>query len=406
MSWRWFVPGRIEIAGKHTDYAGGHSLVAAIPRGFVVAASAQPGAIVRVHDARLGERVAIDHRTPEGAAPDGWARYIDVVVRRLARDFPGADLGTEITIASDLPTAAGLSSSSALVVGISTALIARGRLDERDEWRRAIHSKTDLAGYLGAVENGLSFSTMPGATGVGTHGGSEDHTAILCCRADTVSAYSYMPVRHVTDAPMPAEWAFVVATSGVEAHKAAGARDKYNRASLATQALVEVWRRGGGAAGQTLAQILGTAGAAEELRSRIARLRHPDFAATELTTRLDHFAREDARVLPFAEAFRRADVDGIAALARVSHDEADRLLDNQIPETRALASLAYESGAFAASAFGAGFGGSVWALAPAAAAEAVAQRWSAAYRRRFPARGAAQTFVTRPGPGVTELAER
>ena len=29
-----FVPGRIELLGKHTDYAGGHSLVCASQRGF------------------------------------------------------------------------------------------------------------------------------------------------------------------------------------------------------------------------------------------------------------------------------------------------------------------------------------------------------------------------------------
>ena len=406
MTRRWFVPGRIEVAGKHTDYAGGRSLVAAIPRGFTVAASPRRDTWIRVHDARLHEDAAIDYAATSETSREGWPRYLDVVVRRLARDFPGSELGADIEIASDLPTAAGLSSSSALVVGLSTALIALARLDRRDDWRQAIHSKTDLAGYLGAVENGLAFSSMPGAAGVGTHGGSEDHTAILCGRAETVSVYSYVPVRHVTDAPMPAEWAFVVAASGVEAHKAAGARDRYNRASLATQALVDVWRRGGGAAGQTLAQILKTAGAAEELQSRIGRLPHPDFTATELTIRLEHFAREDARVLEFADAFRRADVEGVGALARASHDDADRLLDNQIPETRALASLAYDAGAFAASAFGAGFGGSVWGLAPRRHADEVAARWLAAYRDRFPMRTTAEAFVTRPGPSVTDLDER
>jgi len=29
-----FVPGRIEVLGKHTDYAGGRSLVCATERGF------------------------------------------------------------------------------------------------------------------------------------------------------------------------------------------------------------------------------------------------------------------------------------------------------------------------------------------------------------------------------------
>jgi galactokinase len=36
--WRRFTPGRIEIFGKHTDYAGGHSLLAAVPRGIALVA--------------------------------------------------------------------------------------------------------------------------------------------------------------------------------------------------------------------------------------------------------------------------------------------------------------------------------------------------------------------------------
>ena len=35
----WYVPGRVEVLGKHTDYAGGRSLLAATERGFVFAAA-------------------------------------------------------------------------------------------------------------------------------------------------------------------------------------------------------------------------------------------------------------------------------------------------------------------------------------------------------------------------------
>ena len=35
-----FVPGRIEVLGKHTDYAGGRSLLATTERGFCVVATA------------------------------------------------------------------------------------------------------------------------------------------------------------------------------------------------------------------------------------------------------------------------------------------------------------------------------------------------------------------------------
>ena len=51
-SWTWFVPGRIEVFGKHTDYAGGRSLLAAVPRGFAVVAGSREDQLVRVIDAR------------------------------------------------------------------------------------------------------------------------------------------------------------------------------------------------------------------------------------------------------------------------------------------------------------------------------------------------------------------
>jgi galactokinase len=107
--------------------------------------------------------------------------------------------------------------------------------------------------------------------------------------------------------------------------------------------------------------------------------------------RLDHFIGEDARILPAVDAFRHADTDALAGLARKSQADAERLLGNQIDETIALAKRAREHGAFAATSFGAGFGGSVWALAPADTAEEVARRWHR------------HAFVVRPGPPITRL---
>ena len=224
-AWSSFVPGRIEIFGKHTDYAGGRSLTWTVPRGFLLIAAPREDRRVRVIDARLGEEAVVDLDAPTGGV-SGWSRYAEVVARRLAADFPGAPLGVEVAFASDLPRAAGLSSSSALVVGLATALVHRGRLHMRPEWQAALQTLQDLAGYLGAVENGLTFKTFTGAPGVGTDGGSEDHTAILMARRHAVSAYSYLPVRRHADAEMPPDWRFVVATSGVEADKAGSARDQ------------------------------------------------------------------------------------------------------------------------------------------------------------------------------------
>ncbi len=58
--WLWFVPGRIEIFGKHTDYAGGRSLLCTVPRGIAVAARPRPDRIVRLVDLHSREIVSID----------------------------------------------------------------------------------------------------------------------------------------------------------------------------------------------------------------------------------------------------------------------------------------------------------------------------------------------------------
>src|SRR4051812_24529545 len=124
----WFVPGRLELFGTHTDYAGGRTLVAAVPRGFAFAMAPRRDSHIHIVDASSGDEGAID--TTVAATPrfKGWRHYVEVCAARLARNFAGASLGAEIVFASDLPRAAGMSSSSALVVGVATSLIEAGQL--------------------------------------------------------------------------------------------------------------------------------------------------------------------------------------------------------------------------------------------------------------------------------------
>src|SRR6185295_19613484 len=74
-AWRWFVPGRIEIFGKHTDYVGGRSLLAATPRGFAVVAGPRSDGLVRVVDVRYGDDVTVD---PAAGEPPRrrWPAYV------------------------------------------------------------------------------------------------------------------------------------------------------------------------------------------------------------------------------------------------------------------------------------------------------------------------------------------
>jgi galactokinase len=401
--WRWIVPGRLEVFGKHTDYAGGQTLVGALPRGFAVAARDRPDRRLRVIDAKRDELASIDL---DDADPPvrGWRSYVAVAARRLARNFPGAPLGADVAFVSDLPRAAGLSSSSALMVGIALALVRRGGLDARDEWAASIASPEARAEYLSCLENGQTYRGLDGAAGVGTEGGSEDHAAIVMGRAGLLAHLRFVPVRHLADVPMPATWRFVVGSSGVHADKAGAVRGRYNRAAQAAAALLEIWRRAaGGSPGSLAVALSGGAPAVARLRELVAHAEPAGFSRAELADRLDHFVREDARVAEAANAFAGEDRAQLGDLAHASQADAERLLGNQVPETIKLVELARACGAYAASSFGAGFGGSAWALIGSRDAEAFGREWMSAYRARYPHQATATWFPATPAPAAIEL---
>jgi galactokinase len=83
---------------------------------------------------------------------------------------------------------------------------------------------------------------------------------------------------------------------------------------------------------------------------------------------------------------------------------AEDTLANQVPETMTLARSARDLGAAAASAFGAGFGGAVWAVVRRDAVTGFLERWRAAYLARHPDSAArAELFGSDPGPAAMEL---
>src|SRR5207249_5011124 len=97
-------------------------------------------------------------------------------------------------------------------------------------------------------------------------------------------------------------------------------------------------------------------------------------------------------------------IDAVGKLVDRSQHLAETLLGNQVEQTISLARKARELGAVAASAFGAGFGGSVWALIPSSAAAEFSARWGDEYHRSFPEhRARSAFFMTRAGSGVLHL---
>ena len=409
---RYWVPGRIEVLGKHTDYAGGRSLLCAVERGITMVAVPREDSHMRILDANTME-LAECEMGPELSGPARhWSNYPMTVARRIARDFPTLPelRGADIVFASDLPRAAGMSSSSALIVSAFLALADANELSSLPEFVHNIPDNEHLAGYLGAVENGWGFGGLAGDTGVGTLGGSEDHTAILCAHPHKLVQYSFRPVRFEREVNVPEGHCFAIAVSGVRAEKTGAARERYNRASRGMSVIVDIWRRATGRADVTAAAVIASSpGALEELRGVIAAADASSlgFTAQELLTRLDHFVVESEELIPAAsEALATNDLAGFGSIVDRSQARAERLLENQIDETIELARSARELGAVAASAFGAGFGGSVWALVRAEHADAFLRRWEQHHREHFPltSPGADESFfVTNAGPSAIRI---
>src|SRR5207245_3711462 len=103
-----------------------------------------------------------------------------------------------------------------------------------------------------------------------------------------------------------------------------------------------------------------------------------------LRPRLEQFLAESWEIIPAAaEALAQGDTTALGPLVDRSQALAAQGLGNQIPETIALARRARELGAAAASAFGAGFGGSGWALVREVDAPEFREGWARGDERAF-----------------------
>lgn len=375
-----FIPGRIEFLGKHTDYCGGRSMVCATQRGFRISFEpmAESVVVLRNEDNGQSGRVAL---APDAVASGPkWMIYPQTVSRRVSANFTTAPLkGVRISFSSDIPSASGLSSSSALVVAVFSAISAVNALQDFPEYSQNIHSVLDLAGYLGCVENGQTFGNLEGRAGVGTFGGSQDHTAILASKAGMLSRFAYCPVRHEADIALPDGLTFVIASSGVHAPKTGTAMEKYNRVSSMVSEIVNAWPGDE----KTLAGIIEAAGIDETEKFILAS--EWNFSREDLIDRVRQFYAENYAIVgQVSELLHAGRADKIGGLIDISQRNAERYLRNQTSETMFLQRSAREIGALAASAFGAGFGGSVYALVESATAENFAAEWRRTYLDKFP----------------------
>src|SRR5262252_1042652 len=200
------APGRVNLIGEHIDYHLLPVLPMALERSIRVRFEARTDQWIRAESEHYEPR---EFEWTAGLTPvarGDWENYLRAAAQAVAGKW-GVLHGIDAHIRSDLPAAAGLSSSSALIVAFTLALLrANGREATFEE-------------LMEILPDGEQF--------VGTRGGGMDHAASLASRAGCASLIHFAPVR-VRHIPIPSDWAFLVAHSMHTAQKSGAIRERYN----------------------------------------------------------------------------------------------------------------------------------------------------------------------------------
>ena len=313
-----WAPGRVNLIGEHIDYHGLAVLPMALGRRIEVAYRPRKDRRIAAESAPYGRReFEWSERLTPVAAGD-WENYLRAAAQAVGREW-GVLHGIDARVTSDLPAAAGLSSSTALLVAFTLALLqANGRAARFHE-------------LMEILPDGEQF--------VGTRGGGMDHAASLASKAgcSTLVEFAPLTVRHI---PVPADWRMLVVHSLQTAEKSGAAREEYNlRRKAGDTALA---RLGLSSYGDALA-IAGEAAARLD-------------AGPERDSFL-HTASEALRVRAAARAMEQADLAAFGRLLLESHVSLRDRLRVSCPALDRLVEAAMESGAVGARLTGAGFGG-------------------------------------------------
>jgi len=367
----WFAPGRANLMGEHTDYNGGLVLPFALAQGITATATARGDGLLVLRSKQMPDdlvTVPLVSLAP-GSVP-GWAAYpagVAWALREAGYPVPGAD----IDIDSDLPVGAGVSSSAALECSVALAL---GELGGHDIERR------ELAKIARRAENDF----------VGAPTGMIDQSASLLCQAGHAMLLDCQTraIRQVPFRPGPDGMAALVIDTHVP-HSLADGQYAARRAECE-----EAARRLGAASLGSLAVRASSLAAAPYGTATPNGTAARQIAADSLLAGLsDPLLRRRARHVLTDSARARAIAD-ILSSARPADRDAYQLMGDLLTEGHAslrddfevswaeadlTVETAVAAGAFGAKMIGGGFGGSVLALAPAAALPAV----RSAIRTRF-----------------------
>jgi galactokinase len=245
--------------------------------------------------------------------------------------------GIDAVVHGNIPVASGLSSSSALVVACGVALVVANDID------------TEPVALAELLARGERY--------VGAQIGAMDQAIALGGRRQCALKIDFDPLR-LMPTEVPGEWAFIVASSLVEAPKSGAARKTYNRRTQQCRdGLQSVSRSIGMSAGSmSYAALLKRVPLPELLEIAGHVLDHIPLA------RFRHTVTEAQRVESARLAMHLGDADEFGRLMVNSHRSLRDDYEVSCPALDELVRIACEHGACGARLTGAGLGGCAVAL--------------------------------------------
>jgi N-acetylgalactosamine kinase len=228
--------GRVNLLGTHIDHRGGSVNPIAVKHMWLVVEPRDDDLVLAKNvesNNFADEQFSISDCLPAGRKIQNWdtwchnefekrrndpsvswSNYIRAAVLYIQHlntkddgGFSPALKGMNMMVYGNIPRAAGLSSSSALVMITVEAVIRLNSLDIKP---------ADFVEHWGFAE-----------WYVGTRGGCSDHAAIIYGRPNTILHITAFPMSIEAES-LPAGYCFVLANSGIKAKKQAGARDIFN----------------------------------------------------------------------------------------------------------------------------------------------------------------------------------
>ena len=337
MSARWRAPGRLNLIGEHTDYNDGYVLPLALPYATTATVTARDDGVLALSSTRHGDaELRVDELAP--GRVEGWAAYVAGVVwafREAGHDVAG---GFDVTVDSDVPEGAGLSSSAALECSVAAAL---------DDLLDLGTDRSTLARLARRAENDF----------VGVPTGVMDQLASLLC---TDAHVLFLDCRSLETEQVPLDTdAAGLTVLGV---------DSRSPHQLSKSAYADRRR-----SCEQAARVLGVPALRDATEADLDRL------DGELLRRARHVVTEDARVLAVVAALRAGRVAEIGPLLSASHASMRDDFEITVPRVDLIAATAESAGALGARMTGGGFGGCVLALVPTDRADAVREAITAAY---------------------------